>query len=364
MGKGKRGFNKNSYKQSYKAALAALALFAAPFECLATDQTAAQEEARRLNNQGSDDSLDASYGNALQALGHFYSLNIPGAIQKGVKAYGQYKNSEELEDLRDKNKRLAGSMSSVGAGRPEASGITGESKYVSPYARLDRKFLHQGETGKIAEKIEKLSGIPRDKMFQMAVDVHTNSKTIDDPEFVSWSMKTYRGLVKQVPNEDFRSALTKFGDMADKVIATGAVEGVLAQFRKAGGEKQVMVAEVKPLSMPPTETKDLPPTEAAPTETSPTPPQVAGDTPPGPERTEDPASSFSPRGVVGEVSANQRPGFDRLQLDPQDKFFVNLAKEASAARREQEDTIFRKVSRKIREVSDRQYLEQQSVAGR
>ena len=70
-----------------------------------------------------------------------------------------------------------------------------------------------------------------------------------------------------------------------------------------------------------------------------------------------PPSSFSPRGVMVDVSPNQRPGFDRIQLDPQDKFFTNLAQAASAGAREQEDTIFRK-------VSDRQYLERVSVAGR
>lgn len=362
MGKGKRGLNKNPYKQPYRVVLAASVLALAPFIAFATDQTSSQQEARRLNDQGSDDSLDASYGNALQAVGHFYNLNIPGAIQKGVKAYGQYKNSEELDTLRDKNKQLAGSMASVGAGRPEASGITGESQYVSPYARLDRKFLYRGETGKIAEKIEKLSGLSRERMFQMAVDVHTNSKSIDDPEFVSWGMKTYRGLVKQVPNDEFRSALSRFGDLADKMIATGAVEGVLAQFRGAAGGKQVLVASAKPESIPAAAAAPVPEiSDSIPS----MPPQVAqGETPAGPERTEDPASSFSARGEVGEVSANQRPGFDRLKLDPEDKFFESLAKEASAARAVPEDTIFRTVSRKIREVSDRQYLERMSVAGR
>lgn len=360
MGEGSNTAKENPYKQSYKT-LAGLCLVVSvlPLAANGTDQTTAQQEARRLNDQGSDDSLEASYGNALHAVDNFFALNIPGAIKHGVKAYGQYRNSEKLENLRDKNKALAGSMSSVGAGRPEASGITGTGQYVSPYHHLDRKFLREGPNAEIAARIERLSGISREKMFQMAVETHTNSKSLADPDFVPWGMRTFRELTGKAPNEDFRAALNKFGDKVEALIFTGAVRGVLAQFRgvESGEVAATMVAGAGPrieagkiengaeMSMAPAEA--IPPAEPSHEEA----------------RSEDPNSVFTARGVVGEVSRHQRPGFDRLQLDEQDPFFAEIARNTDEAP-EAEASIFKVVSRKIQEMSYRQSLVRLNVAGR
>lgn len=325
-----------------------------PLEARALDQAAAQEEAKRVQDEGSDESLKRSYGNGLQAVNQFFNLNIPGAITYGVKAYGQYRNSEKLDSLKDKSKLNENGMASNGVSGPAASGSIGHTEFVSPYARLGTKFLHEGETAIIAEKIEKLSGISRDKMFQIAAETHSHSRTLDDPGFISWAMKTYRELTAKSPNKNFRDALEKFGDKTEGLIKTGAARGILAQFRQKDSERMpsAKLSEssdgvVEPPAVPgSTEVAEEVADEAGPEPD----PNGLGET-----------AGFTSRGVVAVNTPNQRPGFDRLQFDAKDKFFIGLLQAADPAR-DNGPSIFQKVSQKIRELNERQKLNVVSLA--
>ncbi|MGZ3653471.1 MAG: hypothetical protein ACXWSC_20070, partial [Bdellovibrionota bacterium] len=201
---------------SIKPACLLCALFCVGAASAWGDQTTAQEDAQRIHDNGSNNSLNESYGNALHALDNFYQLNLPGAISHGIKAYGQYRNSQTMDNLRDKNHQNAGMMGSVGSNGVSDSSVTGDSKFISPYARLDTKFLYEGSTGEVAAKLERLSGLSRAQMFKMAVDLHTNSKSASDPDFIPWAMKSYKDLVAKVPDDNFRAGLEAFGNIAEK----------------------------------------------------------------------------------------------------------------------------------------------------
>jgi hypothetical protein len=319
----------------FQAALAVAILGSASL-VHALDQTTAQQEAKRLNSRASDDSLESSYGNGLRAVNQFYNLNVPGAISSGMKAYGQYRNSGKLDALKEKNQELAGAMGSGGGA--SAGKKTGE--YVSPYSRLDPGFLREGETGEIAAKIERLSGVSRETLFQGAVALHERSKSISDPGFISWGIKTFRDVVAKAPNKEFRETLQKFGDKAEGMVKSGAAQSVLAQFKEqdSGTGPAQMVADK------PEEERSG---NAAPAEA---PPKEA-DEPVAASAEEDSPTAFSSRGAMAE-SSQQRPGFDRIQFDEKDQFIKNLIQAARAPANDA--SLFEMVSKKIREVNERQ----------
>jgi hypothetical protein len=322
--------------------VAAFALLAAPFA--RADQTSAQQDAQKTHDSGSNDSLNSSYGNALSALGNFYELNIPGAVSHGIKAYGQYRNSQSMDDLRDKNQQLAGTMATAGTSKEPASTVTGNTAYVSPYARLDTKFLHEGATGEVAGKIEKLSGLSREQMFKMAVDVHTNSKSPSDPDFVPWAMNTYKSLVAKVPNEDFRSGLDAFGKVMEKGIGSGMAQGLLSKITGSPSEPTTMVASAKEASRAP----------ASPAAAEPAAQVVAEDPQPKTEESAlDSSLGFTARGSATTGLNANLLGLDRIGVDPVDGFLADAMKRAGE---DSGPSIFQTVSGKIRELTFRQRL--------
>jgi hypothetical protein len=332
-----------------------LALWAgllAPSAAEALDQTAAQDEAKRIHDQGSDDSLHESYGNALHAVHNFFQLNLPGAVSYGLKAYGQYRNSNQLDALRDRNAHLAGSMASAGAPPSGASAVTGGT-YVSPYQRLDTKFLYEGSTGVVAAKLEKLSGLSRERMFHMAVDLHARSKSLSDPDFAPWALKSYRELTAKVPNEEFRDKLTRFGDLAEKAVRSGFAQTVLAQFQAVDkGSAPTMVAGPAPAA-PEEKALDAAPADPAPARSVAAVAAAKDDT--GLSE----SLRFSARGSATTGVDRSKRGLDRLEFEPVDGFLGDLM---HARGDEGEGSLFRVVSAKIREVSGRQNLERRPGA--
>jgi hypothetical protein len=337
----------NQRKKPLLLVLAAMALLSA--HAARADQTSAQQDAQKTHDGGSSDSLNSSYGNALSALGNFYELNIPGAVSNGVKAYGQYRNSQTMDDLRDRNQHLAGTMATVGNGGEAASTVTGSAAYVSPYARLDTKFLHEGATGEVAGRIEKLSGMSRDQMFKMAVDVHTNSKSPTDPNFIPWAMSTYNGLIAKIPNENFRAGLNAFGKVMEKGIGTGMAQGLLSKVTGASGEPTTMVAGAEDFARAPASAVAVEPSS---------PMAVAEGRLSKEEGTLESSLGFTDRGSVTTGINKSLLGLDRIGVDPVDGFL------GDAMRRAGDDngpSIFQTVSGKLKELSLRQHLERRAA---
>ncbi|MGZ3695066.1 MAG: hypothetical protein ACXWQO_13010, partial [Bdellovibrionota bacterium] len=104
--------------------LAILLLF--PTKAFSYSQAESQQNAVTTNHHGSDDDQDLAYRNAMKAFMNLAALNIPGAISKGYEAYGNYTNSEKLDDLEARTKHLRNNMDSAGGSIIGAtSGVSG-----------------------------------------------------------------------------------------------------------------------------------------------------------------------------------------------------------------------------------------------
>jgi|GEM_PF-6347253 len=352
-------------KQHFRTLLASTAgLFLAGASALAIDQTEAQEQARRTHDDGSDDSLRDSYKNALHAVGNFYQLNIPGAISYGVKAYGQYRNSYELDELTAKNRRLGTRMSSAGAqvmlggkeselpfSRPgpelepaKVNGVAG-----SPFLRIDPAFLREGDTAEIAEKLEKITGLPREKMFKMAADLHSKNlqRSITDPDSVSWARKAYLDFAEKAPNPEFKETVAK----ADSLVSVSLAQQVLAQFQK--------LREATPSTM------------LAMAENTVPVPVAAADAPVPSTEERDPAdigdkTQFQSKETAGQAVNKSLLGLDRLKFDPIDGYMGELVKTATRVPSENkadgiaDGSIFQQVSARIRAVNSAQNLDRRT----
>ncbi len=154
-------------------------------------QAGAQNTAANLNNRGSDDSLEASSNSAMVAIMNLAALNIPGAFSNGYRAYGQYINSEKLDELESKNLRRKNSMASLGAGMTggansstgsggkNGGGITG-----TTFSRLDPAFMYKGEANDIASEFEKRSGMKREEFLRHLGSATDSDITFQDPNLL------------------------------------------------------------------------------------------------------------------------------------------------------------------------------------
>jgi hypothetical protein len=357
-----------NYKQNFEIAAALLAFACTP--ALGADQNQSQEDARRTHDNGSDDSLKGSYRNALHAVSNLYQLNIPGAITYGVKAYGQYRNSEKMDDLKERNQRNERRMSSAGEQYlqgskggtdasyvartgPESESARPEAKGGSPFLRIDPAFLRDGETAEIAEKVEKISGISREKMFQMATALHNNNlqRSMSDPDFVPAAKKAYRDFADRMPNEDFKGKLNK----AESFLLMLPVQEVMAKFREVNADAPAapMMAQVP-----------------APVAAAPAVPMVAEK---APEPARDPASAndvaeksqFASKESSAQTGNKSMLGLDRLQYEPVDGYLGELVKNANSAQASAADddgqvSIFLRVTNKIRSVNQAQNLDRRN----
>lgn len=346
----------------------------------ADDQLSSQQNASTTHNNGSNDSLNESYGNALTAVSNFFDMNIPGAVSYGLKAYGQYRNSNQMDDLRDKNNRLANSMASMasssvtGGADSSAFGVSrmgtivpgsapGQT-YASPYARLDPSFLHQGETGAIAAKLEKMSGMNRDKMLALMADVHARSLSPTDPGFIPWAMKTYKEVTAKMPDEEFRGKLESLGGYLETAVNSGFAKATLGKFiamdTKGGKDAKSMVAEEKTAGPAPASVATATPAPAATSAASdPSFQPVTGVRPEDASGMSE-SQRFSNRGVVAKLD-DSKVGMDHLTTAvPVDGYLGDMIRAGSAE--SAQPSLFQMVSNKLKEMSARQHLGLRSVA--
>ncbi|MGZ3692852.1 MAG: hypothetical protein ACXWQO_01290 [Bdellovibrionota bacterium] len=225
-------------------ALACLALSATRPALAQTsvNQTTSQEAAKKLNDSGSDDSIKGAVTNGMRALTNLNDLNIPGAIHNGLKAYGQYRNSEELDKLKNKNQDLKSRM---------GSGISATDKnitYVSPFARLPKNFLYEGEAGKLAAQVEKMSGVSRGELLTKVTNMEARSKREPDSSWVSWTLKSTGEFADSMPNKNFREALQKAHSLAANVVENGTLKSLIAKFQGSSESeaKAALAAAAKP----------------------------------------------------------------------------------------------------------------------
>lgn len=226
----------SSYSQAWKTiqtpAIFALGLtLVFSHQAFAISQADAQHTASTTNRRGSDDDQDEAYRNAMKAFMNLAALNIPGAISKGYEAYGNYINSEKLDDLEAKTKRLKGLMTSADtagllsgvtgakglAANDKDSGVSGK-KTVTTLSRLDPSFMYKGETAAVAEEFEKRSGMKREEFFKHLAAATDAQYTYDDPELYSKLEQRFQAFKASIPNKDFRDGLERAENLVPVAI--------------------------------------------------------------------------------------------------------------------------------------------------
>jgi hypothetical protein len=300
-------------------------------------QTTAQEAAKKVNNTGADDSVKGAVTNGMKALDSLNELDIPGALHNGIKAYSQYTNSEKLDKLKDENQDLSNKMGSGGT-KPHSS-----TKYVSPFARLPKNFLYEGEAGKLAERIEKISGVSRGELLNKVISAETRSKSVPDSQWLSWTVKTTGEFAESMPNEGFREILLKANRLAIRLFENGTAKSVIAKFQ--GGKEEdkktaIAVLKINLDMAPPTSVGANKEIQKSDSPNSHPVEMLAANSPL-------PANSDS-----GKKGTTSTGGIH--QLESRNEFLDNLIHTAVVPKDLSQHSIFDIVSEKIRRVSARQ----------
>lgn len=188
----------------------------------ALDQETAQNNTGKLNNIGSDDSMEAATDSVMVAIMNLAALNIPGAFSNGYKAYGQYINSEKMDDVEAKALKRRGSMASIGnnivntaalntAGKNvgQGSGVSG----TTTFSRLDPKFLYKGKTNEIATEFERQSGMRRETLLKHMASATDSDLNYSDPNLLHKLEARFEAFKADVPNKDFRGGLERAANM-------------------------------------------------------------------------------------------------------------------------------------------------------
>jgi hypothetical protein len=212
---------------------------------------------------GSGDSKDEGVRNGMRALNHLAALDIGGAIHYGYKGYGNYINSQSMDDLDNNSWKNKGAMNSLAQGPlsgtsgtsnsgitggdtpkvsgPEAQnaklpgGASGASTTVSPghkLADMDHGFLYRGETGEVAAEFEKKSGMSRDELFNQLAATEASGLSWDDPNVADKMEARYQAFIAKIPNAEFRSNIEKMHSMFSLAKKTQVLEEAAAFYKK------------------------------------------------------------------------------------------------------------------------------------
>lgn len=282
----------------------------APLCARAVEQNTAYLTTDGTNRVGSDESLQQSTGYAMTALMDLSNLNIQGAVNNGMTAYGKYRNSETLDKLGDQNVRNAGALSSVGSEAPSRAPT------VTTFRRLDPSFLQKGKFAEVAAEFEKRSGMKRETFLNQLADVSEKKISRKDPQLVDKVVGRFESFISKIPNKDFRGNLQKGVKMVPETVRTGLISKAVAKF--AGMMASGPAPEIS-----------APKVAAAPAPVAAEPAAVAALAP----------EAAAPAAVVAEERA---PASE----DPQNPL-GNIV-QAALETQNQDPTIFQQVSRRIR----------------
>lgn len=189
--------------------LGLLALRAGP--ALALTQEEALAEAAAVNRQGSDSSLQNSTTSAMRAMLELNNQNRPGAVKNGYQAFGEYRTSQDLDVVRMENRirQIDLYTNNVKIGAPPPRWVQSRENYTTTFARLDPKFLRQGEAGKVADEFERKSGMRRETFLKKLAQVSESTISSDDPNLARKVLGKFSAFVDEIPNPEFRENVRK-----------------------------------------------------------------------------------------------------------------------------------------------------------
>jgi hypothetical protein len=233
-----------------------------------------------MNNHASDDSLKASSTSAMVAIMNLSALNIPGAFSNGYKAYGQYLNSEKLDDMEAHAKENKGRLASMGAGG--AASQSTEGARPTTFSRLDPSYLHEGQASEVAAEFEKRSGMSRDEFLHQLGSATDSDLTYEDPDLMQKLDARFNAFTQSIPNEGFRKGLKAAKNMVPASMRQEALNKLASLYNEtwkdappaANGEAPVFTAANTPVAPASAPAEETPPAERAPA--SETPAALAG----------------------------------------------------------------------------------------
>jgi hypothetical protein len=180
-------------------------------------QIEAQRAAEKILNSGSDKSLESSATRAMQALVHFGSNNLGGAVKEGYRAWSAFKTSEDFDRDRKRSILAKVELSSI----ESASFTEQEAAFLASrtsYRRLDPKFLMEGESAKVAAEFERMTGIPRRDFLEMLSSLSENKLLVSNPKLASEVSSKFELFLQSIPNQTFRAKVKKtFGLVPDNI---------------------------------------------------------------------------------------------------------------------------------------------------
>jgi hypothetical protein len=182
------------------------------------NQREIQVLSRQVNDQGSDESLRNSAVYAMQALMDLSATRLPNAMTNGYRAYGKFRNSENLDRLKDINALNANSLASIESGAAELPVRTETS-----FRRLDPAFLYQGDAGKVAAEFERLSGMKRNDFLVHMAEASEKKIKRSDPQMIDKAFSRFEGFIDKIPNAEFRANLERNMNIVPETMRRGMV---------------------------------------------------------------------------------------------------------------------------------------------
>ncbi len=313
-----------------------------------------QEEAllaaAAVQKTGSDASLQNSTTNAMKGLMDLAAQKRTSAIQHGYKAYGQYRNSEELDLARMKSKIRANEIYTT-AMKENKAGIAG-AKYVpdsvenykTTFARLDPKFLREGEAGKVAAEFEKQTGMKREKFLKIMAKASESTISPSDPKMVDKVISRFEGFLREIPNDDFRKNVQKTIDQVPSTMRHGMIAKGVQKIAEIMAKLPADKTELQAKAVAPAETERKPAAlavtgvETSGAATAPTP-------------TSGSESDQAALIAVAATSSKMIPAkseFQGIDKESYSKGDMIGSVMQTALEEQREDTIFKQVSRRYR----------------
>ncbi len=188
---------------------------------------------RQVNDKGSDESLKNSTVFAMQALMDLSQTKLTSAVKNGYQAYGKYRNSENLDRMKDINALNANSLQSIGSGS-----ISLPTKTNTTFRRIDPSFLHQGEAGRVAAEFERQSGMKRETFLTQMAEVSEYKIKRSDPQMIEKAFGQLEKFIDKIPNAEFRKNVEKnihiVPETARRGMVAQAVNKLAGFFADAG----------------------------------------------------------------------------------------------------------------------------------
>lgn len=257
------------------ATLCLCALIASPLDAFARDYNYNKEMTQQdamgygSNNywNGSGDSKDEGVRNGMRAMGRLAALDIGGAIHYGYKGYGNYINSQKMDDLDARAWKKKDVMNSISNGfisgsKSGGSGISGDTPSdIGPereaaklaagsngrsqngssevtskkWKDLDKGFLYRGETADAAAEFEKKTGMSREEFFNQVADAADANLSFDDPNLMNNLEQRFQVFKASVKNQDFKDKLDKVHSMFSFMKKTEMLQEAAAFYYQQRG---------------------------------------------------------------------------------------------------------------------------------